>query len=220
MSLPEALRHDRRAVAAQVRQVGFWVVAAQTGVALALAIPGEAIMGLSGPVFVAGTAALVFLLAAGTLLNERRYASVVTAVCLLQWLLAATVHGTLRTSAPVGVVLVCAAALAHVLNAIRCRAADRSAAAEHAELPGVHDLLYLDGDTGVGAAAISAGRPLVGAHGLAVTFAHLPVVEGDNLVGMVSQRDLLQVDLTEKDEEIRWLNAYIHFIPPVKEGTS
>jgi len=49
---------------------------------------------------------------------------------------------------------------------------------------------------------------------------HLPVVEGDRLVGMVSQRDLLQVDLTEKDDEIRWLNAYIHFIPPVKEGTS
>jgi CBS domain-containing protein len=49
---------------------------------------------------------------------------------------------------------------------------------------------------------------------------HLPVVEGDHLVGMVSQRDLLQVDLTEKDEEIRWLNAYIHFIPPAKEGTS
>jgi CBS domain-containing protein len=49
---------------------------------------------------------------------------------------------------------------------------------------------------------------------------HLPVVEGDHLVGMVSQRDLLQVDLTEKDEEIRWLNAYIHFIPPVREGTS
>jgi CBS domain-containing protein len=49
---------------------------------------------------------------------------------------------------------------------------------------------------------------------------HLPVVEGDRLVGMVSQRDLLQVDLTEKDEEIRWLNAYIHFIPPVREGSS
>jgi len=49
---------------------------------------------------------------------------------------------------------------------------------------------------------------------------HLPVVEGDRLVAMVSQRDLLQVDLTEKDDEIRWLNAYIHFIPPVKEGTS
>jgi CBS domain-containing protein len=49
---------------------------------------------------------------------------------------------------------------------------------------------------------------------------HLPVVQGDRLVGMVSQRDLLQVDLTEKDEEIRWLNAYIHFIPPVRKGTS
>jgi CBS domain-containing protein len=49
---------------------------------------------------------------------------------------------------------------------------------------------------------------------------HLPVVEGDRLVGMVSQRDLLQIDLTEKDEEIRWLNAYIHFVPPVREGTS
>jgi len=49
---------------------------------------------------------------------------------------------------------------------------------------------------------------------------HLPVVEGDRLVGMVSQRDLLQIDLSEKDDEIRWLNAYIHFIPPVREGTS
>ena len=49
---------------------------------------------------------------------------------------------------------------------------------------------------------------------------HLPVVEGDRLIGMVSQRDLLQIDLTEKDEEIRWLNAYIHFIPPGREGTS
>jgi CBS domain-containing protein len=49
---------------------------------------------------------------------------------------------------------------------------------------------------------------------------HLPVIQGDRLMGMVSQRDLLQVDLTEKDEEIRWLNAYIHFIPPVRKGTS
>jgi CBS domain-containing protein len=49
---------------------------------------------------------------------------------------------------------------------------------------------------------------------------HLPVVEGDRLIGMISQRDLLQIDISEKDEEIRWLNAYIHFIPPVREGTS
>ncbi len=55
---------DKVAVARQVRQVGFWVIAAQLGVALALAIPGEAVMGLVGPAFVAGTAALAFLLAA------------------------------------------------------------------------------------------------------------------------------------------------------------
>jgi O-antigen/teichoic acid export membrane protein len=53
---------DKLAVAKQVRQVGFWVIAAQLGVALALAIPGEAVMGLVGPAFVAGTAALAFLL--------------------------------------------------------------------------------------------------------------------------------------------------------------
>jgi CBS domain-containing protein len=47
---------------------------------------------------------------------------------------------------------------------------------------------------------------------------HLPVVDGDRLLGMVSQRDLMQVDLTAKDDEIRWLNAYIHFIPPGQEG--
>jgi hypothetical protein len=55
---------NRRAVAQQVRQVGFWIIAAQLGIALALAIPGEAVMGLMGPSFVAGTGALAFLLAA------------------------------------------------------------------------------------------------------------------------------------------------------------
>ena len=55
---------DKRAVARQVRQVGFWVIAAQAGVALALGIPAEGVMGLIGPVFVTGTAALAFLLAA------------------------------------------------------------------------------------------------------------------------------------------------------------
>ncbi len=55
---------DKLAVARQVRQVGFWVIAAQGGVALALGIPGEAVMGLVGAGFVAGTAALGFLLGA------------------------------------------------------------------------------------------------------------------------------------------------------------
>lgn len=55
---------DRKAVAKQVRQVGFWIIAAQAGIGLALGIPGEAVMGLVGPEFVYGTAALAFLLAA------------------------------------------------------------------------------------------------------------------------------------------------------------
>jgi O-antigen/teichoic acid export membrane protein len=55
---------DKAAVARQVRQVGFWIIAAQGAIALALGIPGEAVMGLVGPQFVGGTAALAFLLAA------------------------------------------------------------------------------------------------------------------------------------------------------------
>jgi O-antigen/teichoic acid export membrane protein len=55
---------DKAAVAKQVRQVGFWIIAAQAGIALALGITGEAVMGLVGPQFVGGTAALAFLLAA------------------------------------------------------------------------------------------------------------------------------------------------------------
>ncbi|MGX7894670.1 lipopolysaccharide biosynthesis protein [Tsuneonella sp. HG222] len=55
---------DFAAIAKQVCQVGFWITAVQGGVALALGIPGEAIMGLVGPNFVGGTAALGFLLAA------------------------------------------------------------------------------------------------------------------------------------------------------------
>lgn len=51
-------------IARQVGQVGFWIIAAQAGIALALGIPGEGVMGLIGPEFVGGTGALAFLLAA------------------------------------------------------------------------------------------------------------------------------------------------------------
>lgn len=57
-------RGDTAGVASQVRQVGFWILAAQTGLALMGSIPGEAVMGTVGPQFVAGTAALAFLLLA------------------------------------------------------------------------------------------------------------------------------------------------------------
>ncbi len=55
---------DYAGIARQVCQVGFWITAAQAGIALALGIPGEGVMGLVGPQFVAGTGALAFLLAA------------------------------------------------------------------------------------------------------------------------------------------------------------
>ncbi len=57
---------DYAAIARQVCQVGFWIIAMQLGIALALGIPGEALMGLLGSdgQFVPGTGALAFLLAA------------------------------------------------------------------------------------------------------------------------------------------------------------
>jgi O-antigen/teichoic acid export membrane protein len=55
---------DYAAIARQVCQVGFWIIAAQAGIALALGIPGEGVMGLVGPEFVGGTGALALLLAA------------------------------------------------------------------------------------------------------------------------------------------------------------
>ncbi len=59
------LKENRlKAIAKQVGQVGFWIIAVQAGIALALGIPGEAVMGLIGPEFVVGTGALAFLLAA------------------------------------------------------------------------------------------------------------------------------------------------------------
>jgi len=56
--------NDRTSVAKQIRQVTYWIIAAQLGIALALAIPGRAVMGLVGSGFTGGTAMLAFLLAA------------------------------------------------------------------------------------------------------------------------------------------------------------
>jgi O-antigen/teichoic acid export membrane protein len=55
---------DLASVAKQVRQVTYWIIAAQLGIALALGIPGRAVMGLVGSAFTGGTAMLGFLLAA------------------------------------------------------------------------------------------------------------------------------------------------------------
>src|SRR3982751_3140790 len=58
---------DRSSVAKQVRQVTYWIIAAQLGIALALGIPGRAVMALVGSGFTGGTAMLGFLLAAAVI---------------------------------------------------------------------------------------------------------------------------------------------------------
>jgi CBS domain-containing protein len=40
---------------------------------------------------------------------------------------------------------------------------------------------------------------------------HLPVIQNDELIGIVSIRDLLLHDVKEKTSEIRLLNEYIHY---------
>ena len=42
---------------------------------------------------------------------------------------------------------------------------------------------------------------------------HLPIVEGEKFIGMISIRDLMEVDIEDKDEEIKFMNAYIHDLP-------
>ncbi len=41
-------------------------------------------------------------------------------------------------------------------------------------------------------------------------FRHLPVCEGEDLIGMISLRDLLAHEVEEKEEEVRQMRAYIH----------
>ena len=44
-------------------------------------------------------------------------------------------------------------------------------------------------------------------------FRHLPVCHEGQLIGMVSLRDILLHDLSEKDYEVRMMRAYIHSTP-------
>jgi len=44
-------------------------------------------------------------------------------------------------------------------------------------------------------------------------FRHLPVCEGKRLQGIVSLRDILLHDLSEKDHEVRMMRAYIQAAP-------
>src|SRR5262245_18002149 len=46
---------------------------------------------------------------------------------------------------------------------------------------------------------------------------HLPVVQGDRLVGFLSLRDLLASDLVEKSEELAMMTYYVQYVPPEVE---
>ena len=94
------------AISKQVCQVGFWITAAQAAVALALGLPGEGVMGLTGPAFVAGTGAMVLLLTAEVVAS----AAVVAEAALIYvkrmtnlWISLATVAVQVATS--VGLIL-------------------------------------------------------------------------------------------------------------------
>ena len=43
---------------------------------------------------------------------------------------------------------------------------------------------------------------------------HLPIVSGEQLIGMVSLRDLLMMDLDEKEQNLEYLHSYIYTVPP------
>jgi CBS domain-containing protein len=47
---------------------------------------------------------------------------------------------------------------------------------------------------------------------------HLIVLDGGRLAGILSVRDLLAIDLDEKDEAIAMLNAYVHYIPADRQA--
>ncbi len=46
---------------------------------------------------------------------------------------------------------------------------------------------------------------------------HLPVVAGGRLVGMISLRDLLELELADRSDEADMMRSYIHSVPPGTE---
>jgi len=73
----------------------------------------------------------------------------------------------------------------------------------------VGDVMTADPLTVEPAADLDTCRYLMRRHG----FRHLPVCDGQQLHGMVSMRDILLHDLSEKDDEVRMMRAYIHSVP-------
>ncbi len=47
---------------------------------------------------------------------------------------------------------------------------------------------------------------------------HLLVVKGEQMLSMISIRDLIRVDMQDKGEEIRYLREYLYQVPPEPAG--
>jgi CBS domain-containing protein len=43
---------------------------------------------------------------------------------------------------------------------------------------------------------------------------HLVIAAGENLIGIISLRDLMSIDIREKSAEIELMNQYLHYVPP------
>ena len=43
---------------------------------------------------------------------------------------------------------------------------------------------------------------------------HLVITAGDQLIGIISLRDLMSIDIREKSAEIELMNQYLHYVPP------
>ncbi len=43
---------------------------------------------------------------------------------------------------------------------------------------------------------------------------HLVIARADKLVGIISLRDLMSLDIREKSAEIEMMNQYLHYVPP------
>jgi len=46
---------------------------------------------------------------------------------------------------------------------------------------------------------------------------HIPIVSADRLLGFLSLRDLLQVEIDEQAESLAMMNHYVHYYPPDAE---
>jgi len=46
---------------------------------------------------------------------------------------------------------------------------------------------------------------------------HLVIASGEQLVGVISLRDLMMIDLKEKSAAIEMMNAYIHYVTPAAD---